>query len=236
MPARFQRSRVGKRAELLAPLFPQRRVSVVDRLRQQTSNTQADRDDEIEDDQLDDATFDYGEENSNSDGNSVDGPQDLQELTTQTVEEVLSKDIPTDDDANTYPDPNDEEDNADSTELEFPSEEFLNSIMPPPIGTTIENTVLPSEDQSEPVSYNRSSKPMTTFEQFLASYAETYNISRKSFAMLREGLGLIQSLKELADLPRDVGTLKRRMVAQLPLVTASCACDSKMCVHRYFDI
>ncbi|ELR10244.1 hypothetical protein GMDG_04632 [Pseudogymnoascus destructans 20631-21] len=59
---------------------------------------------------------------------------------------------------------------------------------------------------------------MTNFEQFLASYAETFNISRKAFAVLREGLGLINSLDELTDLPRGIGTLKRRMVAQLPLI------------------
>ncbi|ELR07911.1 hypothetical protein GMDG_08559 [Pseudogymnoascus destructans 20631-21] len=155
-------------------------------------------------------------------------------------------------DASTYPGPNDKEDDTDSADLKFPSEdvrmpkpsvmesvrvgqvtvtwgalgwvpcvlteEFLDGTMPPPVETAIEDTVLLREDESEPVEHNRLSKLMTNFEQFLALYTETFNISRKAFAVLREGLVLINSLNELTDLPQDIGTLKRRMVAQLPLI------------------
>ena len=49
-------------------------------------------------------------------------------------------------------------------------------------------------------------------------WAEKYSVSRQGFADLSECHRLAKTLEEVVDLPREVTTLKRQLMAQLPLL------------------
>ncbi|ELR03480.1 hypothetical protein GMDG_06210 [Pseudogymnoascus destructans 20631-21] len=90
---------------------------------------------------------------------------------------------------------------------------------PPPIPAATEHASILGEDDSELVQHNRSSQPFSPYLAFMAMWAEKYNLSRQAYQGLNEGLPLGQDLNiKAVELPRDVTTLKKQFMAQLPLL------------------
>ncbi|OAF61572.1 hypothetical protein VC83_02237 [Pseudogymnoascus destructans] len=169
----------------------------------------------INGDASDDYDNDYDTIGSNSDSDidmPLPQPQDLQEITEKAIKD-LSGHIPVDDPATAR---------NDVFVLEIPTEDFLPDDLrmpPPPVPATAEHASILSEDDSELVQHNRSSQPFSPYLAFMAMWAEKYNLSRQAYQDLNEGLPLGQDLNiKAVELPRDVTTLKKQFMAQLPLL------------------
>ncbi|OAF63361.1 hypothetical protein VC83_00151 [Pseudogymnoascus destructans] len=234
MPPRPLRSRLKKRAHLFRAPIPRPSAPAVDsgghnalgiqagNHGDQPSDTSIQFNAMINGDASDDYDNDYDTIGSNSDSDidmPLPQPQDLQEITEKAIQD-LSGHIPVDDPATTVP-------YADTARndvfvLEIPTEDFLPDDLrmpPPPIPAATEHASILGEDDSELVQHNRSSQPFSPYLAFMAMWAEKYNLSRQAYQGLNEGLPLGQDLNiKAVELPRDVTTLKKQFMAQLPLL------------------
>ncbi|ELR05674.1 hypothetical protein VC83_03319 [Pseudogymnoascus destructans] len=82
-----------------------------------------------------------------------------------------------------------------------------------------EEFIQPHDDGSEPVRHKRASNPITNFEMYMAMWCEKYSILGDAYTGLLEGYKLVESMENLMNLPKDVRTLKKRLVSQLPLIS-----------------
>ena len=87
--------------------------------------------------------------------------------------------------------------------------------MPPPPRRSSHPTI---EDTSEPVLHKRSYEDFDEFMVGFSLWCHNSNISRQEYKGLVEVLSLITDPAQIRRLPKDVGTLKRRGIAQLPLL------------------
>ncbi|OAF55356.1 hypothetical protein VC83_08241 [Pseudogymnoascus destructans] len=182
---------------------------------------------------------------ADDDGNSVFGEAPLPPANIQQVAEQIAQGLLNLDESMEPAD--DEFDNPDSYSVELPvedsvpDEDFLpigdappdddpGLEMPPPARPETETLprnftalseefIQPQDDRSEPVGHKQASNCITDFEMYTAMWCEKYSIPGDAYAGLLEGYKLVKSIENLMDLPKDVRTLKKRLISQLPLIS-----------------